>query len=41
MAGWFAAKSDSYDKPGPKGLYSRYGYAGYATPRTTSAVRRP
>jgi hypothetical protein len=29
MAGWFAAKSDSYDKPGPKGLYTRYGYAGY------------
>ncbi|MCW2639849.1 MAG: hypothetical protein JWP76_2155 [Dactylosporangium sp.] len=29
MAGWFASRSDSYDKPGPKGLYTRYGYAGY------------
>jgi hypothetical protein len=29
MAGWFASRTDSYDKPGPKGLYTRYGYAGY------------
>jgi hypothetical protein len=29
MAGWFASRSESYDKPGPKGLYTRYGYAGY------------
>jgi hypothetical protein len=29
MAGWFASRSDAYDKPGPKGLYTRYGYAGY------------
>nr|WP_205864076.1 MFS transporter [Planosporangium mesophilum] len=29
MAGWFASRTDSYDRPGPKGLYTRYGYAGY------------
>jgi hypothetical protein len=29
MAGWFASRTDAYDKPGPKGLYTRYGYAGY------------
>jgi hypothetical protein len=29
MAGWFAGRTDAYDQPGPKGLYTRYGYAGY------------
>ncbi|MGC9670324.1 MFS transporter [Planosporangium sp. 12N6] len=29
MAGWFASRTDAYDQPGPKGLYTRYGYAGY------------
>jgi hypothetical protein len=29
MGGWFASRSEPYDKPGPKGLYTRYGYAGY------------
>jgi hypothetical protein len=29
MAGWFAARTESYNQPGPKGLYTRYGYAGY------------
>jgi hypothetical protein len=29
MAGWFASRTDVYDQPGPKGLYTRYGYAGY------------
>ncbi|MDT4989782.1 MAG: hypothetical protein QOI74_3876 [Micromonosporaceae bacterium] len=28
-AGWFAARSAAYDQPGPKGLSTRYGYAGY------------
>src|SRR5205814_2160260 len=30
MAGWFANRSDAYDHPGVKGLYTRYGYAGYS-----------
>ncbi|GAB3149342.1 hypothetical protein GCM10027290_35440 [Micromonospora sonneratiae] len=30
LAGWFAARPDSSTKPGPKGLYSDYGYAGYS-----------
>jgi hypothetical protein len=29
MAGWFASKPASSNLPGPKGLYSTYGYAGY------------
>jgi len=29
LAGWFAAQPESATQPGPKGLYSRYGYAGY------------
>jgi hypothetical protein len=29
MAGWFATEPDSSKQPGPKGLYSRYGYGGY------------
>src|SRR3954462_1812293 len=29
MAGWFASRTPAYDQPGPKGLYTRYGYAGY------------
>ena len=28
MAGWFATEPDSSKQPGPKGLYSRYGYGG-------------
>ena len=30
LAGWFAARPDSSEQPGPKGLYSDYGYAGYS-----------
>jgi hypothetical protein len=30
LAGWFAEQPPSSTKPGPKGLYSRYGYAGYS-----------
>ncbi|WP_423791051.1 MFS transporter [Micromonospora cathayae] len=30
LAGWFAARPDSATQPGPKGLYSDYGYAGYS-----------
>ncbi|MFB9545448.1 MFS transporter [Micromonospora sagamiensis] len=30
LAGWFAARPESSTKPGPKGLYSDYGYAGYS-----------
>jgi hypothetical protein len=29
MAGWFAGRPDAYDKPGLKGQYTTYGYAGY------------
>ncbi|MEN3304122.1 MAG: hypothetical protein V7603_324 [Micromonosporaceae bacterium] len=29
MAGWFATEPASSKQPGPKGLYSRYGYGGY------------
>lgn len=32
MAGWFASEPASSSLPGPKGLYSRYGYAGYDYP---------
>jgi hypothetical protein len=30
LAGWFAERPESSTKPGPQGLYSRYGYAGYS-----------
>ncbi|SCL21016.1 hypothetical protein GA0070616_2174 [Micromonospora nigra] len=30
LAGWFASRPDSAKQPGPKGLYSDYGYAGYS-----------
>ncbi|TDC41968.1 MFS transporter [Micromonospora sp. KC213] len=30
LAGWFASQPDSSKLPGPKGLYSDYGYAGYS-----------
>lgn len=30
LAGWFASRPDSAKLPGPKGLYSDYGYAGYS-----------
>lgn len=30
LAGWFAARPESATEPGPKGIYSRYGYAGYS-----------
>ncbi|WP_435830349.1 MFS transporter [Micromonospora echinospora] len=30
LAGWFAARPESSTQPGPKGLYSDYGYAGYS-----------
>jgi hypothetical protein len=30
LAGWFAERPESSKKPGPQGLYSVYGYAGYA-----------
>jgi hypothetical protein len=29
LAGWFAERPASATKPGPQGIYSRYGYAGY------------
>ncbi|TDC64853.1 MFS transporter [Micromonospora sp. KC207] len=32
LAGWFAARPDSAKLPGPKGLYSDYGYSGYSFP---------
>ena len=28
-AGWFASRPDAYDKPGVKGQYTTWGYAGY------------
>ncbi|MFG1989698.1 MFS transporter [Actinoplanes sp. NPDC048988] len=30
LAGWFAERPESATKPGPQGIYSRYGYAGYS-----------
>ncbi|MEV0728705.1 MFS transporter [Polymorphospora sp. NPDC050346] len=30
LAGWFAGRPDSSKLPGPQGLYSDYGYAGYS-----------
>jgi hypothetical protein len=30
LAGWFAERPASSTKPGPQGIYSQYGYAGYA-----------
>jgi hypothetical protein len=30
LAGWFAERPASSTKPGPQGIYSEYGYAGYA-----------
>jgi hypothetical protein len=30
LAGWFAERPESSKEPGPQGLYSVYGYAGYA-----------
>ncbi|TDC82326.1 MFS transporter [Micromonospora sp. KC606] len=30
LAGWFASRPESSKFPGPKGLYSDYGYAGYS-----------
>jgi hypothetical protein len=30
LAGWFAERPESSKQPGPKGLYSDYGYAGYS-----------
>lgn len=30
LAGWFASRPDSAKQPGPRGLYSDYGYAGYS-----------
>ena len=43
LAGWFAARPDSSKQPGPKGLYSDYGYAGYSytTYDVTAAAPRP
>ncbi|MFB9238500.1 MFS transporter [Plantactinospora siamensis] len=29
LAGWFVSRPDSAKEPGPQGLYSTYGYAGY------------
>lgn len=29
LAGWFAERPGSSTKPGPQGIYSQYGYAGY------------
>ncbi|MEV4755753.1 MFS transporter [Micromonospora sp. NPDC049559] len=30
LAGWFASRPESAKDPGPKGIYSIYGYAGYS-----------
>ncbi len=30
LAGWFAERPPSSTKPGPQGIYSQYGYAGYS-----------
>ncbi|MEU4566364.1 MFS transporter [Micromonospora sp. NPDC023956] len=30
LAGWFAGRPESSTQPGPQGLYSDYGYAGYS-----------
>lgn len=30
LAGWFASRPESSKQPGPRGLYSDYGYAGYS-----------
>lgn len=30
LAGWFADRPESSSRPGPRGLYSDYGYAGYS-----------
>ncbi|MEV4824741.1 MFS transporter [Micromonospora sp. NPDC049274] len=30
LAGWFASRSESSKQPGPKGIYSDYGYGGYS-----------
>ena len=30
LAGWFAERPASSTKPGPQGVYSKYGYAGYS-----------
>lgn len=30
LAGWFADRPGSASRPGPRGLYSEYGYAGYS-----------
>ncbi|HET6479983.1 MAG TPA: MFS transporter, partial [Actinoplanes sp.] len=30
LAGWFAERPESSTKPGPQGIYSQYGYAGYS-----------
>ncbi|MFI5493331.1 MFS transporter [Actinoplanes sp. NPDC051859] len=30
LAGWFAERPDSSTQPGPQGIYSQYGYAGYS-----------
>jgi hypothetical protein len=30
LAGWFAERPASATKPGPQGIYSKYGYAGYS-----------
>ncbi|MEU4400314.1 MFS transporter [Micromonospora orduensis] len=30
LAGWFASRPESSKQPGPKGLYSDYGYGGYS-----------
>lgn len=30
LAGWFAERPESSSKPGPQGIYSEYGYAGYS-----------
>jgi hypothetical protein len=29
LAGWFASRPEAASQPGPKGMYSRYGYSGY------------
>ncbi|MEH1127039.1 MFS transporter [Micromonospora sp. CPCC 206061] len=30
LAGWFASRPEASKRPGPRGLYSDYGYAGYS-----------
>ena len=32
LAGWFAERPEASNEPGPQGMYTLYGYAGYSFP---------